>query len=279
MLVTPDTFRMHMETIQNHMPILPLSEWLQRREAGASVPANCCAVTFDDGWADNAQFAFPTLESMGIPATVFVVADMLGNKTPFWPNRVARLLTEGHAEELAAESKIEWSLPCASNPADDREAQAALIGRLKQLPDDTVEALLQTVENKHKIDYASNMLMSWEQLETAVKSGLIEAGSHTLTHRRLTRDLPPEETIYQIGESKKILCNRLNRDIPLFCYPNGDVSPLALKTVQKYYKGAVTTQSGINNVRTPVHQLARMGVHEDISDNAIDFLARVSGWL
>ena len=49
---------------------------IQRR---GTEPPKSAAVTFDDGWADNYQFALPVLKSLSIPATFFVVSGHLKN--------------------------------------------------------------------------------------------------------------------------------------------------------------------------------------------------------
>lgn len=40
-------------------------------------PRRTATVTFDDGWADNYEFAFPVLKRMGIPATLFITTEHL----------------------------------------------------------------------------------------------------------------------------------------------------------------------------------------------------------
>lgn len=47
------------------------------REHG-SFPPNGLAVTFDDGWRDNYENAFPVLQRYGIKATIFLVSSCIG---------------------------------------------------------------------------------------------------------------------------------------------------------------------------------------------------------
>jgi peptidoglycan/xylan/chitin deacetylase (PgdA/CDA1 family) len=48
---------------------------------GRSLAGNAVVLTFDDGYQNFYEFAFPVLKQYGFPATVFLVADLLGRKT------------------------------------------------------------------------------------------------------------------------------------------------------------------------------------------------------
>ena len=61
-------------------------EQIVRSSTGAeSVPRGAVAVTFDDGHEDFCRYALPVLESLKIPATMFVVAGKLGGTDDWMP--------------------------------------------------------------------------------------------------------------------------------------------------------------------------------------------------
>ena len=83
----------------------------------------------------------------------------------------------------------------------------------------------------------------------------------------------------EIIDSQQRLQDELNKPVDLFCYPNGDVCPEAIELVRHHYKAAVTTKRGINsNAGTDLHQLMRIGIHQDISNTATKFQSRLANW-
>jgi peptidoglycan/xylan/chitin deacetylase (PgdA/CDA1 family) len=73
------------------------------REHG-EFPARGITVTFDDGWKDNFTHAFPVMRELGIKATIFLVASLIG--------KVSDQVTaegEGPREHLLAENIVEMS--------------------------------------------------------------------------------------------------------------------------------------------------------------------------
>ena len=277
MVVTPDTFREHLKTLAEFFEPMPLSEWHRRARDGKTLPMKACAITFDDGWSDNYQYALPILQELNTPAHLFAVAELIGTRRMFWPNRVARLLLE-HEKGLAQLDEGQWLLAAiAGKPS--RESVAAAINACKKLSDQEVESKLDLLERILGIDQPREpALMSWEQLGEMAAGGLVEIGSHTCNHRRLLDGVDQQTLIHEIAGSKAILQSKLECEINTFCYPNGDYSPAAEALVRQHYQLAVTTRGGINQINTDPHLLTRYGVHEDISDTRTKLLARVSGW-
>ena len=80
-------FARQMAWLQRHVELVTLAE-AQRRIATGVNERPCVHVTFDDGYADNLDFAIPLLVERGIPCTYFVASQFVARQCPF-PHDVA----------------------------------------------------------------------------------------------------------------------------------------------------------------------------------------------
>jgi len=288
MVVTPATFKLHLEIIRKYFEVVHLSEWLALRNDGASLPGLACAITFDDGWADNYEFAFPILKELHVPATIFLVSDMIGTNRLFWPERLMRIVSS-----IPRVQQQDWSGPEFEWIQDitngirfegehpSRTELSQVIAHAKQYSDREMNDRLDAIEDQLNLREtgASASLLDWNQVNEMSSCGLVETGSHTCHHTRLGSDLSESVLVQEISKSKQAIELETGKEVRSFCFPNGDYSPRALELVRRNYEGAVTTDHGWNNARTDCHLLKRIGLHEDVSTDEVSFLGRISGWV
>ncbi len=75
-------FARHLDWLQDNYDIVSLAE-AQKRIRAPRCDTPTVAITFDDGYSDNSQFAIPELVRRGIPATYFVTTDFVRTGRPF----------------------------------------------------------------------------------------------------------------------------------------------------------------------------------------------------
>lgn len=289
MLVTPDNFRWHLQLLQNHFEIVKLSDWLERKASQLPLPHKACAVTFDDGWADNHEFALPILEEVSAPATIFLVSDLIGTSQQFWPERLTRLLVKlsaDHESEWKSHPGFDWLKQVTSNCSinesiSSRDELAIVIKAAKTMPDREIQQHLDEAENVLGIDKQKTVpsLLNWDQAREMIDTNLIEVGSHTCHHVRLNDSISAEVMDREIKTSRINIEEKTGKMVKTFCFPNGDYTPAALELVRNQYLGAVTTRHGWNSATSDSYLLSRIGIHDDVTYDETAFLARISGWL
>ncbi|HTH02503.1 MAG TPA: polysaccharide deacetylase family protein [Vicinamibacterales bacterium] len=86
--VTPKAFDEQMHYLRQHYEVVRLEDGVKRL-ARRRAAERLIAITFDDGYLDNATAAAPIMHSVGLTATFFVSTDMIGSTQPF-PHDVER---------------------------------------------------------------------------------------------------------------------------------------------------------------------------------------------
>lgn len=82
--VEPDRFRRHLDWLRRHRwRSASLEEAVAWAVESRRLPPKSVLITFDDGYADLAEHAFPALLAAGFSATVFIVTGLLG-KSSSW---------------------------------------------------------------------------------------------------------------------------------------------------------------------------------------------------
>lgn len=287
MYVTPQTFAMHLRALGRHFDIRPLAELASAHAAAADHPARpVCFITFDDGWRDFLEYAFPLLQAMGAPATVFLPTAFVGGGETFWSERLARMLRRARVpapaltEALQGRPELQRRV-AGLEPASD-EFTARLIDGMKRLPPEEIEALLATLGRRCGSETGGGPprpFLDWEEVRRLRRSGLVAFGSHSESHRIMTR-LSEAEIERELANSKAALAAE-SADDPqgvAFCFPNGDFDRRILDRVKAHgYLLAVSTRTGWNRRDRAGFCLRRIGMHEDVSDTEPMFLWRLCG--
>ena len=104
--------------------VIPLDELL--RTPDRDLPPRAIALTFDDGYLDNLEYAAPVLERAGLPATFFLTSGWLGKPGEYWWDTLERvlLLNESvppsidlsRAGAASSEHGNHGSAPCIARP-------------------------------------------------------------------------------------------------------------------------------------------------------------------
>ena len=94
--VSPDRFREHVAYLKDAgYAAVTLDDLLYALAQGRALPPKPVILTFDDGYRDNYENAFPALRNAGFVATFFIITDFVTEARP-------QYMSWGQIEEMAA---------------------------------------------------------------------------------------------------------------------------------------------------------------------------------
>lgn len=251
MLTSCGMLERHLEWIGRRFRFVSLEELGERLERGGEFDEPVAAVTFDDGYRDVYENAFPLLQRKGIPAAVFVVTDLIGTSRVQIYDRLYLLLGQAFARWESPRQalggllvrlgmrlrEIERMRNGAANPSTVTRAL------LRALPQGEVYRAIEALEADVELPEAKLkglLPLTWEMVEEMHRAGMT-IGSHTRTHALLTNE-SPERVLDEIAGSRRELEGKLGIAIHHLAYPDGRFTAATVRAVAASgYRFAYTT--------------------------------------
>jgi len=238
MLVSRAMFERHLDWIGRRFEYVPLDEIGEHAASGRPFERPVAAVTFDDGYRDVYEHAFPVLERKGIPATVFVVTDLVGK--PFWQvhDKLYQLCAKAFSVWHDPHRELSALFTELGLPADSIRQQALANPYMVvswMLP---ALAMADVVRVMDGLEAAVGngfqplpRTIGWRELAEMQRAG-ITVGSHTRHHVSLPMETPAH-VADELEGSKRILEQRLGRPAVHFAYPGGQFTPAVVEAVAR----------------------------------------------
>jgi peptidoglycan/xylan/chitin deacetylase (PgdA/CDA1 family) len=228
MLTSAAMFERHLDCIGRHFTFATLDDIGAHIASGRPFDRPVAAVTFDDGYRDVYEHAYPVLQRKGIPAAVFVVTDLVGR--PFWQvhDRLYHLVTKAFATWNDPQGQLRALLRDLRLPADQvlrsraltSTPLAAVSALLPGLALADVRRLMDGLETRVGNGLSDiPRTLDWAELREMQRGG-ITIGSHTKSHVSLPAETPAvgEE---ELTGSKRRLEEQLGERVRHFAYPGG----------------------------------------------------------
>lgn len=249
-------FERQMKALQSVFNVLPLSEAIERLETG-SLPSRAACITFDDGYADNAEIALPILSRAGLCATFFVASGYLGRGVMF-NDQIAHAI-QNTSKPVIDLQYIGLGRHVLSDAESRKKAVISLISKTKYLPQIRRQIIADEISAASAVSN-HGLMMSPDQVRALHAAGM-EIGAHTVSHPILSK-IDPLSARNEICESRERLQEIIRAPVSLFAYPNGkpgiDYHESHVKIVRNAgFKGAVTTAPGVSTQNSDRYQLPR----------------------
>lgn len=271
--ISVDNFEQHLIFLKNNCEVVPLAEAISgvNHETRGKLKV---AITFDDGYDDFYNLAWPLLKKHNVPATLFITTGFIDKAVWLWPDKIDYILK--NATSFSAELE---------GFGDLTFTQETVLKAWHQLGD---YCLVKPWEERDKlINQLANELgvtlpllptkgyqaLTWSQIKEMANEGL-NIESHTVTHPILST-LNPDELKQELSVSKQVIEENLNKPVHVICYPNGfarDISTLVEDHAKScgYQYGVMACFD--NQVKNNPYRIGRKSAAKEISTLAIGLL-------
>jgi len=267
LLVSAKTFERHITEVRRAgYELVSLAEALEVNAGLKRAKRDVAVLTFDDGYRDNYEVAFPLLQKHGVPATIFLPTAFIGSDQRLPHDRLFHLLKLAHlrAARSGGINKLvgadPWSLALTRPPI---EAIDQVIG---QWPHHDVLRMIDALAKRldEPAQPERGALLDWDACRTMSKAG-ITFGAHTVNHVPLHHE-DPVSLERELRESRLAVERELGVPCRDFAYPNGYYSKGIIRAlVRSGYRSAVTTEDAANRIGGDPFRLCRKTLWENHS--------------
>lgn len=262
-LIGQDTFRQHVEFLQEHFELVNMSQALDVLMGRDKLPPNrdVAAITFDDGYRDLVDHALPVLSQLGAPATVYVSSGVISEGGWFPHDQLYSLLCDWNESARTRALCSGWANAQINEAKKSTGSQVRFwLGHLIRhcSPEvlDELRSELSSATAALPLPPPSARALDWEGL-MQLKEGGFEIGAHTVGHRVLPH-LSEEEILRELLESKSALEAVVGEPVRHFAYCNGYYDPRVIRALQRSgYVSAVTTEDRLNRHGQDPYRIAR----------------------
>jgi peptidoglycan/xylan/chitin deacetylase (PgdA/CDA1 family) len=207
-------------------------------------------LTFDDGYRDTMQWAYPILKDANVPFAVYVATS--------FPDRLGELWWLALEAVIARNDHVGLQIDDRNRTFDCRtiaEKQALyddLYWWLRARPTEAeMRAIIRNLCACYNVDVAAfckELCMGWEEIAELASDHLVTIGAHTVNHPMLAK-LPADNMRSEMNLSRSVIEAALSMRPQHLSYPIGDRSSAGPRefamAAELGFKTAVTTRPGV----------------------------------
>ena len=234
---------------RSRLDLISLDE-MHRRMVDGDFSRRFVCLTFDDGYRDTLQWAYPILKEAGVPFAIYVPTS--------FPDRLGELWWLALEAVIARNDRIGLVINGRDRKFDCRtvaEKRALYDELYLWLRNRATEAEMRDIVHRlaafYQVDVAAfcnELCMDWSELAQLAADPLVTIGAHTVNHPiliRLTQDAARSE----MELSRSVIEAALGRKPAHLSYPYGDRAACAARefkiAAELGFKTAVTARPGV----------------------------------
>ena len=277
---TAEEFDNQIADLKRRLSLVTLDEALAFVDGTSKEMTRRCRVllTFDDGYLDNYEIAYPILRSHGAQGVFFLATGMIGSCEFPWWDRIAYLVNTARRRQFSLRYPAKLAIDIDKNGL--AKSLNTILKSFKQpFNCDPARFVRELAEESMGDDPpgTTRRFLNWDEAREMSMGGMA-IGSHTHSHTVLSQ-LEPERQREELAKSRTIILEQLGTEPKVFAYPVGHKSSFSIQT-QKIaqetgYRCAFSHHGGANmqgmidpydvkRTKIAVQSLSRFRVQTDI---------------
>jgi peptidoglycan/xylan/chitin deacetylase (PgdA/CDA1 family) len=263
---TADQFNDQILYLKRHLSPVTLEESLPFIDGSLKENGRRCRVliTFDDGYLDNYEIAYPILRSHGMQGVFFLATSMVGTCHVPWWDHIAYLVKTARSRRFSLRYPADLAVDIDENGLT--ESLRAILRSYKR-PDnaDPARFIRELAEEAKGEDPPGTLrrFLNWDEAREMTRGGMA-IGSHTHSHGVLSQ-LQPDQQYEELSKSRAILKEKVGVDADVLAYPVGAKTSFTNQTQRLAqdagYHSAFSFYGGTNmQGKTFPYDVARIGI-------------------
>ena len=228
--VSITNFRKQIEYLKNNFSILPIDNFL--RHINSNSKQFKVLITFDDGYKDNLDYAYPILKEFNVPAIIYVITKFIGNRFSPWWIKLDDFVRNNRYFKNKNKKFIFFKNILLLSDQLTIDKQLSLFTKI----------------NKKKYD---QIFLNHKEIKFLSEQKLITIGSHSHSHYNFSK-LNEKQAFSELKISKSILEKIIKKKIIHFSYPYGNYENINFQHIKileqlGYMSAATTIRKKIDN--------------------------------
>jgi peptidoglycan/xylan/chitin deacetylase (PgdA/CDA1 family) len=248
---TADQFNEQIAYLKGHVSLITLEEALAIMDGTEKEKARRCRVliTFDDGYLDNYQIAYPILRSHGAQGVFFLATSMVGSCEIPWWDQIAYMVKTARNRRFSLRYPAELTVDLVKTGLET--SLTAILKFYKRPDNSNPDRFMLELADACKGERPPGTLrrfLNWDEAREMIGGGMA-IGSHTHSHTVLSQ-LEAVKQSEELSNSRNIFKEHLGAEADAVAYPVGkqiSFNEQTQKLAQEAgYRAAFSSYGGVN---------------------------------
>lgn len=283
--VSPEHFEEQIQLLREKFQVVSLAELCEQLKDG-NLKHRSVAITFDDGFVDNFQIAYPILNDYRVPASFYITTNLVGTNEVFWWDQLQSIflqtfqlpemcicligdepieLPTGNGGILSAEMKSQLLTWQAEQPPPNDRARCyyEVWKRVRVMADGPRRTVLQQLARWASLSLQANdsdRIVNARELNVIAENPLMEIGCHTCSHPALAEHTDMTQR-NELELSKQQLEKWIGKSVTGLAYPHGSYNGTTIRIAEELgFRYAVTTETMVASKGVRLMEIPRVQV-------------------